>query len=43
MSVVLGMMEGMEALLDTLGEAVERTRGVVRDGLGGGQIRAGCG
>ena len=42
MSVVLGMMVGMEALLDTLREAVERTRVAVADGLGDGQIRAGA-
>ena len=36
MSVALGRMGGMEALLDTLREVVERTRGVVRGGLGDG-------
>src|SRR6478752_566399 len=41
MSVALGMMEGMEALLDSLREVIERTRVVVSDGLGGGAIR-GC-
>ena len=41
MSVALGRMGGMEALLDTLREVVERTRAVVSDGLGGGAIR-GC-
>ena len=39
MSVALGRMGGMEALLDSLREAVERTRVVVADGLGDGQIR----
>ena len=39
MSVALGMMGGMEALLDSLREAVERTRVAVADGLGDGMIR----
>ena len=40
MSVALGMIGGMEALLDSLREVVGRTRAGVSNGLGEGQIRA---
>ncbi len=39
MSVALGRIGGMEALLETLREVVERTRAGVAEGLGGGAIR----
>ena len=39
MSDPFGMMEGMDALLDTLREVIQRTREAVSAGLGNGAIR----
>ena len=39
MSVALGRIGGMEALLDTLREVIERTPRAVSEGLGDGVIR----